>query len=215
MGIVYCCSIRCFEVKNTYAVDLKVFECNGDRWEARLALYKRISKQNIKKVLAVYLHEPDFRWKYTIDRILIPPRTNVIAFGNDACDSYDMTNYYYVEFFNKEGQLIDERTVTSHDEHNHFMVLVPQGTHYISYSINQEKSDSDFDERYHDFNFSTFCIGCNASVEEIRRYHSTYWLTEFNPICCSKAFKPVEWPIEYQLSDFDPKCHSYVFQTPQ
>lgn len=43
----------------------------------------------------VYIHEPATKWIHTIDKILVPENTKVIAFGNNACNYYDMLNHYY------------------------------------------------------------------------------------------------------------------------
>jgi hypothetical protein len=186
MGIIYQCSIRCFKIKKPWGVNQNVFECRGFNWEKRLAEYKEESKENIVKVTAVYKHDPWTKWIHTLDKVLIPDETDVIAFGNNACDQYDMVNYYFINFYSYAGKLVGYRAQTAEFEHNHFMVFVPRGTHYISYGINQQRAETlEFYERRHNFHLTPKCSTCHPSYFETPK---EFYVTDFNPECHSKAF---------------------------
>ena len=168
MGICYQCKIRCFKVKDISQVDLEVFDCElQDDWRQKLNEYRFNSKLNIEKTLATYEHDPSAKRGHIITRILVPAETNVIAFGNDACDRYDMINTYEVAFFNSKRKRIHSIVQLSEIERNNFMVLVPEKTHYINYSINFDTDEADDDyyfDKVHDFRFRQNCFHCDRYV---------------------------------------------------
>jgi hypothetical protein len=165
MGICYQCKIRCFKVKDLTKVNLEVLEYCGENREAKLAQYYKESKLNIKKVLAVYNHEPSAKGGYRIIRLPIPIGTNVIAFGNDACDCYDMTNHYEITFYDEEMAVIGSEHKTAKFERNNFMLLVPENTRSIDYEINESSWQYQRYDRYHDFQLTMFCNFCHPEFD--------------------------------------------------
>jgi hypothetical protein len=166
MGIIYQCKIRCFKVKDTSKVDLNPLEANVKHWKSRLNQYYLSSKENIDEVLAVYKHFPGLKRGYRIINIPIPEGTNVIAFGNEACDRRDAV-IYDINFYNKNHQKIKYLCMGLEWERNNFMVLCPENTSYIYYGINEYESYPQDIERLHDFNFKDFCEDCGpASTSE-------------------------------------------------
>jgi hypothetical protein len=156
MGIIYVCKIRCFKVKNINAVDLTVISRKNKKWRRTLHKYYNASKDNIDQVIREYYHSPDSKRSHSVVRILIPQGTNVLAFGNSACDEYDILNHYYVKYFNIQGELIKTDLVTANDERNNFMLKVPETTHYINYEINP----SPYSSRDHDYALGEICLNC-------------------------------------------------------
>ena len=159
MGIIYQVKIRCFKVKDVSKVDLnvlseddKVFNIT-ETYNKLLQPYYAASKKNIESVLMVYNHDPDSKHDYTLTNIYIPPETNVIAFGNNACDRRGPNQNYYVKFYNFEKKLIEKKEICAQSERNNFMVLVPPKTFFIEYVIG--------DYAYHSFAFGPHCYRCN------------------------------------------------------
>ena len=126
MGIIYQCKIRCFKVKDTTKVNLKPIQFR--RWKVKLQQYYAESKENIEEVLAIYRHYPSAKRGHLIVNIPIPDRTNVIAFGNVACDRLNITNIYKITFFDKDKKEIGKKHMVTKEERNNFMVLCPEQT---------------------------------------------------------------------------------------
>ena len=159
MGIIYQVKIRCFKVKDVSKVDLNVVS-EGDvrepnystAFKERLKTYIAASKENIESVLMVYDHDPGCKRDYTITNLYVPPDTNVLAFGNDACDRYGPHQYYDVKFYNFDKNLLEKKTVRAYSERNNFMLLVPPSTFFIEYVIG--------DYATHSFAFGPKCRQC-------------------------------------------------------
>lgn len=127
-------------------------------YKEKLKAYYEASKANLETELAIYDHSPRFKRDYTLVNIYVPPGTNVVAFGNDACDRYGVDNYYYVKFYNFDKRVIQQREVIASCERNNFMLLVPPNTFYMDYWIG--------DNAVHNFNFGPRCTFCHRR----RRY---------------------------------------------
>jgi hypothetical protein len=159
MGIIYQVKIRCLKVKDVSKVDLTVVS-EGDvrephcstAFKERLKTYIAASKENIESVLMVYDHDPGWKRDYTITNLYVPPDTNVLAFGNDACDRYGPDRYYDVKFYNFNKDLIEKKKVKAYSERNNFMLLVPPNTFFIKYVIG--------DYAMHSFEFGPKCYKC-------------------------------------------------------
>jgi len=127
MGIIYQVKIRCLKVKNLAEVDLQVLneESNREAYQAKLSAYYEASKANLDAQLALYDHDPSTKRDYTLMNIYVPPGTNVIAVGNNACDRLGATS-----------------------ERNNFMLLVPPETFFMDYEIGRYNvHDYDFGPR--------------------------------------------------------------------
>jgi len=130
MGIIYQVKIRCLKVKNLAEVDLQVLneESNREAYQAKLSAYYEASKANLDAQLALYDHDPSTKRDYTLMNIYVPPGTNVIAVGNNACDRLGADRYYKVQFFNFSKTMIEEKKVCATSERNNFMLLM----HFLS-----------------------------------------------------------------------------------
>ena len=159
MGIIYQVKIRCLKVKDVSKVDLTVVtegeprvpNCSAS-FKEKLKTYIAASKENIESVLMVYDHDPGSKRDYTITNLYVPPGTNVLAFGNDACDRYGPDRYYDVKFYNFEKNLLEKKTVRAYSERNNFMLLVPPNTFFIKYVIG--------DYAIHSYAFGPKCCQC-------------------------------------------------------
>ena len=158
MGISYQCKIRCFKVKDLNKVDLAVLENVGENWRARLSEYYLTSKENIDRVLAVYSHEPSLKRGHLITKIAIPAETNVVAFGNDACDELDSDNLYDIYFFCEKRKLIEQVTVKASVERNNFMLIVPENAKSLDYGINDDGRN------VHNFGLTNDCRLCKVPL---------------------------------------------------
>jgi hypothetical protein len=126
MGIIYQCKICCLKVKDTSKVDLIPLQFRRNKkWKARLQQYYAISKENIESVLAVYKHYPESKRGHLIVNIPVPEGTNVIAFGNNACDRYGCANIYNIIFFDTNKKEIERKQIGTKEERNNFMVICP------------------------------------------------------------------------------------------
>ena len=161
MGIIYQVKIRCFKVKDVSKVDLTVQSEDDPRvpdhstaYKERLKPYIAASKENIESVLMVYDHDPGCKRDYTITNVYVPPGTDVLAFGNDACDRYGPNQYYDVKFYDFNKNLIEKKEIRAYSERNNFMVLVPPKTFFIEYVIG--------DYAIHSFAFGPKCYRCHG-----------------------------------------------------
>jgi hypothetical protein len=181
MGICYQCKIRCFKVKDISKVDLNVISQIDQNWRKIYNNYVLKSKKNIDVILAVYEHNPSAKRGHKISRIFVPPGSNVVAFGNDACASYDVTNYYHVDFMGKSKRKISSKTVTAPNKRNNFMLLIPEGTQYINYEINIPVGITHANYLVdHDFEFRDTCRECDQ-YSGIKLYELD--VTEINENC--------------------------------
>ena len=154
MGIIYQVKIRCLKVKNLAEVDLQVLneESNREAYQAKLSAYYEASKANLDAQLALYDHDPSSKRDYTLMNIYVPPGTNVIAVGNNACDRLGADRYYKVQFFNFSKTMIEEKKVCATSERNNFMLLVPPETFFMDYEIGRYN--------VHDYDFGPRCTYC-------------------------------------------------------
>jgi hypothetical protein len=154
MGIIYQVKIRCLKVKNLAEVDLQVLneESNREAYQAKLSAYYEASKANLDVQLALYDHDPSSKRDYTLMNIYVPPGTNVIAVGNNACDRLGADRYYKVQFFNFSKTMIEEKKVCATSERNNFMLLVPPETFFMDYEIGRYN--------VHDYDFGPRCTYC-------------------------------------------------------
>lgn len=157
MGIIYQVKIRCLKVNDLNKVDLNVLSEEEDDgvYKKKLKAYYEASKANLDTVLALYDHDPGCKRDYTMTNIYIPYGTNVLAFGNNACDRYGPNRYYYVKFYNADGKLFKNQEVRATSERNNFMLLVPPTTLYIDYEIG--------DNAVHNFRLGPKCTLCHLS----------------------------------------------------
>jgi hypothetical protein len=161
MGIIYQCKIRCLKVKDTSKVDLIPLQYRRNKkWKARLQRYYAISKENIESVLAVYKHYPNSKGGHLIVNIPVPDGTNVIAFGNNACDRYGCANIYNITFFDKNKKEIEKKQIGTKEERNNFMVICPGQTRSINYEINDDELYTGYYRRIHSFDFNSICDDC-------------------------------------------------------
>ena len=165
MGICYHCTIRCLKVKDLSKVELRVIESCEEDWSNKIKKYYLDSRLNIKKVLAVHKHEPSAKGGHRIIRLPVPQGTNVIAFGNDACDCYKMTNHYEITFYDEKMKVIGSSHKTAKVERNNFMVFTPEKTYSIDYEINDGARQRNYYDRFHDFQLTTFCNLCHPEFD--------------------------------------------------
>ena len=165
MGICYHCTIRCLKVKDLSKVELRVIESCEKDWEEKIKQYYLESRLNIKKVFITHKHEPSAKGGHRIVRVPVPEGTNVIAFGNDACDCYDMTNHYEITFYDAEMKVISIEQKTAKVERNNFMIIIPPGTCSIDYQINDNATQRNYYDRFHDYQLTRFCNICRPEFD--------------------------------------------------
>ena len=165
MGICYHCTIRCLKVKDLAKVDLRVIESSEENWDEKIKAYYLNSRLNTKKSLVVHKHNPSKKGGYRIIRLPVPEGTDVIAFGNDACDCYNMTNHYEITFFDKEMKVIGNSHKTSKVERNNFMIIPPKDTRSIDYEINDSSAQRKLYDWDHDYQLTHFCNFCHPEFD--------------------------------------------------
>ena len=118
MGIIYQFAIRFITVKNVVKVDERCVCEKDDNFEDYLVKAKENRSVKLKEVS----FDPDAKQGYRVVDISIPEGTQVITFGNDACDRrggccYQINFYYHNETYNYS---VDVRSVS---ERNRFMII--------------------------------------------------------------------------------------------
>ena len=118
MGIIYQFAIRFITVKDIDKVDkrcVSVYDYDFDDYLVK-------AKENrIAKLKEVSL-DPGWKRAYDIDGITIPEGTQVITFGNDACDSLGTTSYEIYFYYHDETHNYSEFIFADY-ERNRFMII--------------------------------------------------------------------------------------------
>ena len=183
MGIYFKVCIRFLCVSDTSKVSLDILQAdpydtkktdadNAALWKEKLKPYYETLKTNVKRVVHCYKHEgknyhsllnvqvPDW-YEQTVEK-----KSNVIAFSNWADGPYNMSTCYTTTFYDRYGQVLDTITKIPSCEVNRFMLLLPENTHYIRYSIFESAENRNYQED-HFFNFTYICATCEDNDDAI------------------------------------------------
>ena len=128
MGIIYQCAIRFLKVKDIAKVDTEpvVFH-DGEVDNSKFNDFLVRAKENKLQVLKSVIVSPESKRGYEVVRIRVPEGTQVIAFGNDACDRLGGVCYYVDYHYQDESEdWTDDIWVDG--ERNRFMRIPKQTT---------------------------------------------------------------------------------------
>lgn len=164
-SVIYHFRAQCMKVNDINKVDLSIISRKDPGWYEFLDSLEDRSNANLKEMTRVYTHRPRTSKGHKVINMLIPAGTDAIAFLNDASDNLDIINLYCIRFYKSDKTLILEKILTISHERNYFALLIPEGTHYIDFSINDDGNET----RKHDYELKTRCQTClndfsNASV---------------------------------------------------
>ena len=118
MGIIYQFAIRFIKVKDISKVDKRCVKCEDDDFEDYLIKAKENCATKLKEVSL----SPNSKRSYIVENILIPEGTEVITFGNNACDRRGGCTYEVHIHYHDTKENYSEY-VGSADERNRFMII--------------------------------------------------------------------------------------------
>ena len=138
MGVIYYqFAMRFIKVKDLDKVDLSVTTSNDDNFDDYLEKAKENRLSKLKEVSV----DPGAEGSYTVKCITIPEGTQVVTFGNDACDRRGGCGYKITFHYEDEKDNYSEY-VNADVERNRFM-LVPKRRNssllFLDYLIDYEK----------------------------------------------------------------------------
>ena len=118
MGIIYQFAIRFITVKDIAKVDKRCVSLYDNDFDDYLVKAKENRVAKLKEVSL----DPSWKRGYDIDGITIPEGTQVITFGNDACDSYGDCTYQINFYYHDEAHNYSEYICADY-ERNRFMII--------------------------------------------------------------------------------------------
>ena len=119
MGIIYNFAIRYISVWNIEAVDERCVSEYDDDFEEHLEKAKRNCRIKLKEVF----FEPTLKRGYVVSGISIPEGTEVITFGNGACN-HRGGGHYRIHFYYEDESSNYTDYICAETERNRFMIIL-------------------------------------------------------------------------------------------
>jgi hypothetical protein len=187
MGMYFKVCIRFLCVSDTTKVSLDILQAdpydseksdadNVALWKEKIKPYYEAVKANVKNIVHRYKHEG--KSYHSLVNILVPnwyelsvhKKSNVLSLSNWADGRYDMSVCYTITFYDRYGQVLDTVKKIPTCEINRFMILLPENSHSIRYTISRgEESRNDYNDytNIHFFNFKKKCVTCEENGDNI------------------------------------------------
>ena len=124
MGIIYQFAIRFITVKDITKVDKRcITSTDDDENDDDFNDYLVKAKENCAVKLKEVSLDPGRKRSYTVENISVPEATQVITFGNNACDRWGGC-YYEIQFYYDDVSEDYEEVIGANNESNRFMIVL-------------------------------------------------------------------------------------------